>query len=1129
MALLSLNFLGSFQVSLDEIPLTAFRSDKDRALLAYLALESDRPHRRETLAGLFWAELPEDAALNNLRKALHHLRQQLDDEKSAPSFLLVTTKTIQFNPQSRHRLDVTEFLRVVDHTRHHLHRHLTRCQTCHAAYLQAANLYRGDFLKGFSLPDSVAFDEWLVVRREQFRLQALDVLQQLADYAEWRADWDQVQFFAQKQVEIEPWRETAQRQLIQALAYKGNRAGALAQYETCRRILHSELAVAPEAETVALYEKLKRGDPWEAVSGPPHNLPAALTPLIGRETEQADLQNILLTPTERLVTIIGEGGIGKTKLALQIARKLRYEFTDGVWFVNLAGLAGESSDISQAIGAALDISFSGAAEPKTQLFSYLHSKECLLVLDNFEHLLSNAELVAELLTAAPQLVILVTSREPLQLQAEQVFRLDTLPVPEADVELAQANEFSSVRLFVERAHRASGEFRLSVETVAPVVEICRLVEGLPLGLVLAAAQTYTATPAEIVVAVQQSFDSFGSTLRDLPSRQRSIRAVFEWSWKLLTATEQSVLARLSVFRGGFTAEAGQAVALATPESLAALVKKSLLRESGGRYELHTLVRQFSQSKLQSDPAITSEVQSRHQHYYTEWVGNSESSLSGPAPKLSTQLMQADLENIQAAWQHALHHLLIEDLARAIGGLALFYDRVGLYREGERTFRLAQEYLIAQLPETTTRVSKILSQLSAEVSRFHVLLTSKEGAYQFALQAVTFAQQAAWIKGETIGYLRLGYAEWMHANYVMARQHFDRGLALAQQYNFLDYEAYARRGLSLIDWRQGDLVAARANLEQAMMLYQQIGDKQAEMRSAINLGIMLIELSFVQEAQVIVADCLKFADDVRDRSLQQIASNLLGQAAKKRGDYEQAQIYYEASLKHSLESSNVAGQITSIANLGDVALKLGQYGRARAYYDQALDLARRSNGPQYESHILSYLGQLCVCLDENERARDYGQQALAIAEKVGVRREQAYALTCLGHAYFKLEELDRSADCYQKAVECWRAVGDRYRALECIAGLAQIALTRSDRLAAQERVETILQHLTTDTFIGADDPFRVYWISYLVLRSNKDRRADALLKDARHLLSAQADKIQNPDLRRTFLERVPSHAAIMAEA
>ena len=256
---LACSFLGTFQVTLEETPVTAFVSDKARALLAYLAVEADRPHRRETLAGLLWPDHPQTAALNSLRQALFNLRQVMGDQEASPPMLFITRQTIQFNPKGDHWLDVAAFTQHLAANRQHAHLRHELCELCLRHLQQAAELYRGNFLEGLTPKDSLAFDEWALLRREWLHGQALDVFQRLADYHEGCGHHEQARQYALRQIELDPWREEAHQQLMRALALNGLRSAAMAQYETCRRILADELGVEPTPETTALYERIRAG------------------------------------------------------------------------------------------------------------------------------------------------------------------------------------------------------------------------------------------------------------------------------------------------------------------------------------------------------------------------------------------------------------------------------------------------------------------------------------------------------------------------------------------------------------------------------------------------------------------------------------------------------------------------------------------------------------------------------------------------------------------------------------------------------------------------------------------------------------------------------------------------------
>ena len=317
---LSLSFLGPFQVTLDGVPVTKFATDHTRALLSYLAVESRRPHRREALADLLWPDRPEQAARHNLRQALSNIRRVIGDRDASPAFLLITRQTVQFNQASDYWLDVTAFTTLLETCKTHLHRRLEVCRPCMQRLEQTAELYRGNFLEGFTLVDSRPFEEWVLTQQEWLHHQVMTVFRHLARYHEQLGEYELAQRYTMRQLELEPWREEAHRRLMRLLAFDGQRSAALAQYETCRRMLAEELGVEPAEETTTLFAQIEAGELSHlGPTIPPHNLPAQLTSFVGREAELALITERLGNPNYRLVTLVGPGGVGKTRLALKAA------------------------------------------------------------------------------------------------------------------------------------------------------------------------------------------------------------------------------------------------------------------------------------------------------------------------------------------------------------------------------------------------------------------------------------------------------------------------------------------------------------------------------------------------------------------------------------------------------------------------------------------------------------------------------------------------------------------------------------------------------------------------------------------------------------------------------------------
>jgi predicted ATPase/DNA-binding SARP family transcriptional activator len=705
---LSIRLLGSFQVTLDGEPVTGFESDKVRALLAYLAIETGQPHRREKLAGLFWPELPERSARNNLRVSLANLRKvtrdhaRARDREAVPPFILVTRQTIQLNPEADIWLDVSALTKRLEAT--------GRPQRVIPQLAEAAELYRGGFLEGLSFPDSAALEEWALLKREQLQQEVVAGLHRLAGWHEQRGEFQQALPYARRQVSLEPWQEQGQRQVMRLLAITGQRNAALAQYQALRRMLAAELGVEPEDETEALYRRARDGRDLHLLTpGPPHNLPTPLAPFVGREKELDQIYSRLQDPRCRLLNLVGPGGSGKTRLALEASADQvssavlsaidghpASERANGIFFVSLARLQ-SAEGITPAVADAVGFTFHSERDPWQQLLDYLRQKQMLLILDNFEHLLEGgAGWVTEVLKTAPRVQIMVTSRSWLSLQAEDPFPLAGMAMPDdhaLSVETPGAlRRYDGIELFSISASRNRPDFRLTAGNAADVVRICRLVDGMPLGILLAAAWVDTMTPTQIASEIGQSLDFLAGDWEDLPERQRSLRAVFDHTWTQLGERDQESLQTLSVFRGGFTYKAVRTIAGTSLKGLKRLVNRSLLYHMpSGRYEMHELLRQYAAEKLEA-AGQAGVASNAHSAYFAAALMQWGMDLRGPKQLEALEDMELEIGNARGAWQWAAEHGDVARLAPALDGLCHFYEWRVRYREGEAACRVAAKRL-----------------------------------------------------------------------------------------------------------------------------------------------------------------------------------------------------------------------------------------------------------------------------------------------------------------------------------------------------------------------------------------------------------------------------------------------------
>ncbi len=808
---LQLTYLGDFQVRLDEMALGAFQTDKVRALLAYLTMEG-QVHQRTELAHFLWPGYSKESAQNSLRQSLHQLRQLLHDAEAEPPWFLLTRQTVQLNPVAPIRIDATGFTQLLAECKAHSHAKVASCAACLARLRQAVDLYHGDFLARLAVIDSDPFEEWRRILQEQLHIQMIDALTQLANAAESNGEAEGALRTAQRQLTMEPWLEAAHRQVMRILAQRGQRAAALAQYQRCRLVLAEELGVAPDAETRALYEQIQRGgfDREKGKQGdreigrqgdretgsreasalfvspsPPllvslSPLPVFPTPLVGRAQALAELDAYLQRPGVRLLTLVGPGGMGKTRLAIEVGRARLAAFADGVFFVPLAPISTADALVG-AIATALGITLPGS-DLRNALFQSLRQKQLLLILDNFEHLLapgsapngnpslSAVDLVVDLMNAAPLVQIVVTSRERLKLRSEQLYPVQALSFA-STATLAEATASAAVRLFVQSVQRTQADFQLTAANLAAVLRICRLVQGMPLGLELAAASAAGAPLNAIADAIEQSIEFLTVEWRDIPERQRSMRAVFAWSWQLLSEAEQRILRQCAVFRGGFTYPAAQAVTGTTLPLLMRLTDKSLLQwqeaqdppgHGEWRYAMHELLRQFAAEALDAagERAL---IEERHGRYYLAYLADRGRRLGRQEPKEASSEIQAELDNVRLAWQWAVAQGQVGEIEQATYAWWQYCQFQGLEFEGRQSFALAVAGVRRQLAQRSPeQAGSVLGQrLLAKLLALHANYLFAQGRDQEmaaqAREAHVLGPPMVGLEGETFGTFVLGRA------------------------------------------------------------------------------------------------------------------------------------------------------------------------------------------------------------------------------------------------------------------------------------------------------------------------------------------------------------------------------------
>lgn len=962
---LSLTLFGAFGITIaaDKAGVGAssgvhLPTDKVRALLVYLVLTPGGPLRREMLAALLWPEQPERQARQNLRKTIARLRKSLDgsDPGLSNRILTATRQTIECHATYCDS-DVAAFRRNLEIVQTHNHEALWRCATCVASLEQAVVLYRqGELLAGFSLPDAQPFEAWLRDQREALYRRQLRALEQLATAREEQGDYDSARDYARMQIEHEPWREEAHRQLMRLLAVQGRRAEAFAQYQACKDILRAELDVEPSAETEALLNQVMDGSLLVQVPTPPvrqtSELPRLPHPLVGREADMAALRRLLSDADCRLLSLVGPGGIGKTTLALALARDLRRSDTplaDSVAFVSLDGLDSVNllpSAMAQALGLSLNKRHPAAG----QVAHHLRDSSLLIILDNFEPSWGQSDWLRELTGASHRIKLLLTTRAPLNWQEEWRYPLQGLSYPQ-EGEVGEG--FEAVQLFVRAARRVQPGFRYTRENGRHIARICRLVQGWPLALEMAAGWVRMTTCKAIADQIAQSLDLLRSSLRDTPPRQRSIRVVFERTLATLSEDDHKVLAQLTVFHGGFSGPAAEAVMQAPALQLLSLIDKSLVYydEVADRYYLHPLLRQFVAEQAEQAPRLMQNARQRHGEYYLAWIAGQMAQLRSEESPSNLAEMHADGENLRQAWLWAARRCDVGLLTRSLSALARYYSNAGLPREAiallKRTLAILNDSTTAKpAPSATSLRAQIFYRLAQQLAYM--------ARYDDAIGAVTEAHSLAQAADDAalVTHVLIAQANiWREQGlYDQAQAVLEQAITFSRAHGDVDGTARALHARGNTCWSTGAYELAMQSFREARRLYRQLGKEQTAAVMTGNMGTVYWRL----------------------------------------GRHRDALSNYEVALEARRREGDITGQAIWMGNIGLVYSDLQDDERALAYLDEALEALTRSGRLFYKTEYL--LGKVALYLRRGDvpAAVRFHCQALDIAQQIGNR---AYLLEC----------------------------------------------------------------------------------------------------------------------------------------
>lgn len=982
-ATLRIRLLGGFSMALGEVALgsASWRGRAAAALLKLLALSPTHALYRDEVIDLLWPDEDPETASARLRLALHAARRVLRALPAPPQALVQTRgERLLLYPEGPLWIDVEAFEAAAA---------AARRSGEVAAYQAAIDLYAGDLL-----PEE-RYEDWTTTRRESLRGTFLGLLLELADLHERDGEYPSAIAALERAVGLEPALEDAHACLMRLFALTGRRQQALRQYRRLRDTLRRELDVAPDPATQSLYLAILSGTfpaPSEPSSAPEpaapsrrDNLPVQLTSFVGRQREKEAIAELLVDPVPaRLLTLTGVGGCGKTRLALAVASELVAVYPDGVWLIELGALT-DPAVVPETVAATLGVEPEPRRSSMTSLVEGLRSRRLLLLLDNCEHLIDAcAQLAMVVLAGCPGVQILATSREPLRVSGERVWRVPPLELPDLHRVPSSEDLYRSeaVRLFCERAALVQPDFTLSEQRVPLVTEICRRLEGLPLAIELAAARLAALTLEQLAQALGDPLRLLAGASRTPSPRQRTLRATLDWSYALLSEPERALLRRLAVFAGGGTLAAIESVVPGSGlqreqvwDLLFQLVEKSLVvtdaSDPDGRYRLLETVRQYAAERL-AEAGEVEALRARHATCYLALAEEAEPALRGPEQSVWFARLEREHHNLRAALARFLERREAWAGLRLAGALWWFWYMHAHYREG-----------------------------SEWLTRFLALARS-EGAREVEAPVLAKALLGAAVLLWRAGALRDALAR-CDASLALYRRSGDQGGA-----------AWALVFRAHIASAFGDQAAALAALEESVALFRRVDDPAGLARALNSLGDEARLRGDDERAAALYEEALVLDRVTGHRAGQALRLHNLGYVALHRGDLRGAAWLFGESLALHRELGHPRGIVMCIEGLAATAALAGKAyeaarlhaaaGAERERLRASLDAIERLERERLLTSLRSRLDAVRL-----EDAQSAGH-ALSLAEAVGAAEQMAGRLAAdqpgLGRATASLSRRER---------------------------------------------------------------------------------------------------------------------------
>jgi diguanylate cyclase (GGDEF)-like protein len=879
-----------------------------------------------------------------------------------------------------------------------------------------------------------------------------------------------------------------------------------------------------ELEQIPLSEFLAK--PTEP---PPNNLrngfPQRLPTFIGRDQEFQQLKQTLCE--KPLVTLTGPSGVGKSRLALQLANEMMALYPDGCYFIPLTGIRSLNLLIAKILEIC-QVPVAGFQTILHALLNFMHGKNMLLIFDGFEQIVDGAHWVRELIDNAPGICILVTSREQLGVPGEQAFTLKGLLYPDGHSLDVLTENYPAVQLYIQMYQNGQSDDQLPVNQIDDIAQICRWVCGFPLAIEMAAAWGTTLAPSEIATGMEHYFSYPNEAHQEQPEPVRGFKALVDTLWEKLASSEQVILSKLSVFEGVFTAATAQWITDSSLFFLDALADKSLIRRVGEKqYDLHEFVREYTRRNLNSESRAWILSKDRHSEYYLHLLDQCEGIQRGDQEVL--RQIQENLLNVRAAWNWALSRAKLDLIRPAIAGLAAFYQKAGLQLEAEVVFGAAVEQLQAFGSEPNILQLEQQETLAEMLSVYAVLLNSQgksKRAIEAAQSAVELSSQAGNFSVEAAAQMAWAKACEQQNMLDEGQRHVKEALVLAQSAGAfsLQIEALRLSGSILL---QSDLEKAEEVFLRALTLAVEIGDLRLEGAIRITLGSIYSLKGFVQLAQNEMEKALSIFTDLKDQIRCRSILNNLGKLSFSNGDHVRARMYFQKALHMAQENNNLWVIKENLMDLGLCATRLGDFDSARAYFEQSINLCRDIGDLIAEANSVSNLGWVAYQENRIEEAEKYQREMLDLIAGHSHPILESVAYLRLGHVLVGLSQPDEARNSYQQSLNLRQTASRHDLLIDPLAGLANVALQQEKPIEALTYVEEIIAG-TSETVKedDSDDPFWVYQVCYQVLEVNSDERAAGWYARGRTTLFSRANLIEDELSRQVFLEAVPSHKLFM---